>query len=177
MLIALGTGSLPRKDGATTCSRRLAPGCLTLKWLSGESTLSVYRERRKNREPLLSDFLEKLESPDCSCQRWSKNSDGEPIPAPVCDHVRNTPVHNLSCEQWAALLLEAYPSEYADKPLPTPAVTLTLQARVALMARRQRRGQALFHPHDTLPPNMADRLGVVVHNLRNGVTTRGGEIQ
>lgn len=56
----------------------------------------------------------------------------------------------IDCGELAAVLLDWSPGEYADPPLPEPAIALTHEARKQLYRLRAAKGFALFHPGDLL---------------------------
>jgi len=120
---------------------------------------------------LLSRALAQMEIADCGCSHMIAcgcltKCDCPVMLSPPCEHVLARK-HGKSIEEWAELLLEARPGEYAEPPLPPrPMIALTRPPRVAIMAERRAAGFGLRHPED-LDPLDVDRLGRSVKLARN----------
>ena len=118
----------------------------------------------------LRDLLRRAEIPACACPVFSH--EGGRI-LPPCEHVRSAPDHGLSLDDWAALLCLAWPSRYAERPLPEqPTLVLSRAARVAVYRERCRQKRALRHPQD-LDPLHVDHLSRRVGRGRNGAVLTG----
>lgn len=121
--------------------------------------------------PTLEDLdrlLHQIEVPACGCsfkpKKCSCRSRGvrcycPPLYPPPCPHVRAV-WHHLTPGEWYALLARAYPTEYATpKPASAPVKCLTREARIAVMAMRFSRGEALKHPGDLYLDETDSHLG------------------
>lgn len=99
----------------------------------------------------------RLEIPDCACPQCR----AKPIPCgcdgpcscpvrlpPPCDRITSH-THTLTLAEWSELLAYVDPESHLDPPPPhAPALVMTRQARVEVMARRQRERRGLYHPGD-----------------------------
>jgi hypothetical protein len=139
-------------------------------------------------EPTLDEILVRIEVPDCDCPRpvyrctcatfqTTGDCDCERLPlfSPACPHMlakAEDPVFRVvDMEWWASALYALQPRQYADRPLPPPALTagMSQEARVAILAKRRRLSQALFHPDDLGKNGLpVQDLSVKVKRGRNG---------
>lgn len=89
---------------------------------------------------------------------------------PPCRHTAERD-HSVSVEEWAQLLLLAYPEDYAEPRIPRSgfraALVVSVSSRVDVMAKRRRAGLPLYHPDDLWRQDEAS-VGAVVGHLRNG---------
>ncbi len=78
--------------------------------------------------------------------------------------------HSTSVEDWAVLLSLANPKEYPEDKLQDERASLSISqaARVAVLRRRCRAGQSLWHPDDVIEGMEDVRVGPVLKNGRNG---------
>jgi hypothetical protein len=89
---------------------------------------------------------------------WPVSSRG--LPLKLGYHVRgalqNYAPSDLTILEWGAALERLMGPEYSEPALqPEPAIAFTRAERVRVLARRQERGQALWHPGDVVrvPPD------------------------
>jgi hypothetical protein len=81
--------------------------------------------------------------------------------------------HQLSLEEWAALLLETFPREHREPPLPgEPTIIFSKRQMIAVLAERcwrfgRRFSEQLFHPEDR---HYRGPISVVARRRRNGRT-------
>lgn len=124
--------------------------------------------------------LDALEVPDCGCAQGRlclAGSPGRPDRCPGQGRCRECPPAMLRPCEHVLPLLDAFPTReaaeaggeamavlqraydpdgYADRPPPPPEAATTRAARVAILAKRARRGYGLFSPADVLD---MDRCG------------------
>ncbi len=86
-------------------------------------------------------ILAALDTPECGCRADD-----------VCPHAALAPDHGLSLEEWLRLI-ELLGRGYDTPPCPEPVADVySRDARIAVMAARQRLGLHLYHPDDSWRP-------------------------
>ena len=111
-------------------------------------------------------FLRSLEiSDDCDCPLFDE--DGEPLPP--CPHVLAAD-HNRPLRQWADLLAQVNPDEYADPPPPyQPAFGTLTEEKIAVYRQRYELGVGLWHSGDSWRYlQRTESEGLIVDREANG---------
>jgi hypothetical protein len=92
----------------------------------------------------------------------------------ACKHVlRPSLEHHLTLVEWAELACLVAPKQYAERPMPPPAIALTREARIRVYANRRAKGWGLYNERD-LWRGGAKRLGLGSRRLRNGAAEEMG---
>jgi hypothetical protein len=114
-------------------------------------------------------MLAALEPPDCDCDPPGEDEDAEP-----CPHGCGRD-HAMTLGNWALLLRQVFPSDYAEPPPPRRgALVLSAEARVAVYAARHKAGLGLYHPADLWRHDDDARAGVAAGRGRNGAQFERG---
>jgi hypothetical protein len=91
----------------------------------------------------------------------------------ACKHVlRPSLEHHLSLAEWAELACLVAPRQYAERPMPPPAIALTREARIRVYAQRRAVGLGLYNERD-LWRKGSDLLNLLASRLRNGAAVEG----
>lgn len=138
----------------------------------------------------LRGLLAAIDVPDCGCPLDLSCPCGESCPPGAdcpccrgeCDHppsLFQPPCrHVLACtcsltlEEWAKLVAAA---DRAEPPEPAPALVLSREARVAVLARRHGRGEGLWSRHDLMPEDV-DHLGQTIRLTAGNNRPKGDKL-
>lgn len=125
----------------------------------------------------LLERLRALEIPDCACNHFRGCPGDGPCDCPIhlappCKHVRAAD-HTVTIESWATLLVILEPTEYTQPARPSaPALALSREHRIEIMAERHELGLSLWHPGDSWI-DLPDHLANEGSRLRNGSAVEG----